>query len=205
MGVVSFLIKHRYGEYGLLSYIDLELALSVSIVASFNFFHPQTRNASVDQLLFNIITFTIGIILSTLVIRNICLGMGQDLYDGTIISFLQMRNRRAIFLLSYFIDVLLIGGLFLLIAELVFLLSSFTPPITWISIFISEYLLLCNSSYLIAILIKRPFRSFFISISLIFLVLGIEITGNMIIFNYLLPLDLILGYLAYYAFRKVQI
>jgi len=205
VGVVSFLIKHRYGEYGLLSYIDLELALSVSIVASFNFFHPQTRNASVDQLLFNTITFTIGIILSTLVIRNICLGMGQDLYDGTIISFLQMRNRRAIFLLSYFIDVLLIGGLFLLIAELVFLLSSFTPPITWISIFISEYLLLCNSSYLIAILIKRPFRSFFISISLIFLVLGIEITGNMIIFNYLLPLDLILGHLAYYAFRKVQI
>ncbi|QGA55297.1 hypothetical protein GFS03_12285 [Sulfolobus sp. E5-1-F] len=205
MGVVNFLIKHRYGEYGLLSYIDLEAALSVGVVASFNFFHPQTRNANVDQLLFNIITSTIGIILSTLVIRNISLGMGQDLYDGTIISFLQMRDRRTIFLLSYFIDVLLIGGLFLLIAELIFLLSSFIPPMTWISVFASEYLFLCNTSYLITILTKRPFRSFFISISLIFLVLGIEITGYASIFNYILPLDLVLGYLAYYAFMKVQI
>ncbi|SAI86728.1 hypothetical protein [Saccharolobus solfataricus] len=205
MGVITFLIKHRYGEYGLLSYIDLEVALSVSVVASFNFFHPQTRNASVDQLLFDIITFTIGIILSILVIKNISLGMGQDLYDGTIISFLQMRGRKTIFLLSYFIDVLLIGGLFVLISELIFLLSSFNSSFTWINIFLSEYLFLCNSSYIIAILTKRPFRSFFMSISLIFLVLGIEIIGYMFIFNYLLPLDLVLGYLAYYAFRKVQI
>ncbi|WP_338599013.1 hypothetical protein V6M85_09065 [Sulfolobus tengchongensis] len=207
MGIINLLIKHRYGQYGLLSYVELEFALGVGIVASYNFFHPQTRSViDGDQLeIFNIIIWTIGIILATLVIKNISLGIGQDLYDGTIISFLQMRSRREVFFLSYFVDVLLIGIIFILASELVFSLASFNPPLIWINSFLSQYLFICNTSYIFTILIKRPFRSFFTGIVIILILLGIELTGYIGVFNYLLPIDIVLIYLAYYLFKKVSI
>lgn len=205
--MIGLLLKHRYSEYGLLSYVDLEFAFSISIVAAYNVFYPKIRLINTDQQfgIFNLIIWTIGIILAVIVVKNISLGIGQDLFDGTIITFIQMRNRSTIFFILYFVDVLLLGLTFILISELVFYLAFFNPPLIWINNFLSEYLFICNLSYLIAILTKRPFRSFFISIAIILFLVSLELVKLIYIFNYFLPLDLILVYLAYKLFKRVSI
>ncbi len=205
--MTTLLLKHRYGNYGLLGYIDLAFILSVALVASYNFLFPQVREVVTSQQ-FQILSleiWTIGIILSVITVKNISLGLGQDLFDGTIVTFLQIKNRRTVFFILYALDVLVISLLFILVSEITFFLSSFKPPFIWIDEFISQYLFICNLSYLVTLLVKRPFRSFFISIFIILSLLGAEIVGLAYIFYYFLPLDLLLIYFSYHIFKRMSI
>ncbi|WP_231961277.1 MULTISPECIES: hypothetical protein [Sulfolobaceae] len=205
--MTTLVLKHRYGNYGLLAYIDLAFILSVALVASYNFLFPQVRDVVTSQQ-FQILSleiWTIGIILSVITVKNISLGLGQDLFDGTIVTFLQIKNKRTVFFILYTLDVLAISLLFITISEITFLLSSFRPPLIWIEEFISQYLFICNLSYLITLLIKRPFRSFFISIFIILSLLGAEVVGLAYIFYYFLPVDFLLIYFSYHIFKRMSI
>ncbi|WP_369610350.1 hypothetical protein [Sulfurisphaera javensis] len=205
--MIELLIKHRYGDNGLLAYIDLSFALATGLVISYNSLYPLTRIVDSTQQLatFNIILWVESLILTTLNIKNISLGLGQDLFDGTIISFLQMRGRKKFFLASYFIDVLLLGILYILATEVVFYLSSFTPPSLWFIEFFSLYLFISNISLLITIILKRPYRSFFISIILVFGFLFLLLKGMFSVSQYILVLSFIIVYVDYLLFRRVTI
>lgn len=206
MGLVGLLIKHRYGVYGLLTYLDLEFALSIGIVLSYNIFFPATRNVILprQQFVFNLTITLVSIILVVLVLRNIPFGIGQDFYDGTIITFLQMKGRKKVFFYSYVVDVILPGIFFIFSSLIIFYLASFNTNLVWILEFLSSYLFLCNISYIITILTKRPFRAFFLSVVIILLFLGLEFMG---IFNYpiLLLSDIILLAISYYSFKGASV
>lgn len=206
MGLANLLIKHRYGIYGLLTYLDLEFALSIGIVLSYNIFFPASRNVNFprQQFVFNLTITLVSIILVVLVLRNIPFGIGQDFYDGTIITFLQMKGRKKVFFYSYIVDVILPGIFFIFSSLIVFFLASFNVSLVWILEFLSSYLFLCNISYIITILTKRPFRAFFLSVFIILLFLGLEF---MRFFNYpiFLLLDIILLVISYYLFQGASI
>lgn len=206
MGLADLLIKHRYGVYGLLTYLDLELAISVGIVLSYNIFFPATRSITLprQQFIFNLTITLVSIIQVVLVLRNIPFGIGQDFYDSTIITFLQMKGRKKVFFYSYIIDVILPGILFIFSSIIIFYLASFNASLIWILEFLSYYLFLCNISYIITILTKRPFRAFFLSVIIILLFLGLEF---MYFFDYtiLLVLDIILLAITYYLFQGASI
>ncbi len=206
MGLINLLIKHRYGIYGLLTYLDLEFALSIGIVLSYDMFFPTTRTVDnyKQEFTFNLILTLVTIILVILALRNIPFGTGQDFYDGTIITFLQMKGRKKVFLSLYTVDVIIPGLSFILSSLTIFFLASFNVSLVWILEFLSVYLFLSNASYIITILTKRPFRAFFISVIVTLLFLGLEFTQ---VLNYpsLLILSIILLIISYYLFRGASI
>jgi len=206
LGLADLLIKHRYGIYGLLTYLDLEFALSIGIVLSYNIFFPASRNVNLprQQFVFNLIITLVSIILVVLVLRNIPFGIGQDFYDGTIITFLQMKGRKKVFFYSYVVDVILPGIFFIFSSLIIFYLASFNTSLVWILEFLSSYLFLCNISYIITILTKRPFRAFFLSVIIILLFLGLEFMG----FSHypiFLAFDIILLAVSYYLFQGASV
>jgi len=210
LGLINLLIKHKYGNYGLLTYVELELVLSVGMVLSYNMFYPTTRTISdyAQQFTFNFILSVITLILVVLVIKNIAFGTGQDFFDGTIITFLQMKGRKKVFLSLYVTDVIIPGAIFILTTMTTFYLASFNVSLTWIPEYLSIYLFLSSASYIVTILTKRPFRAFFISIVILLLFVGVDFSQNfMLIYCYLtmMILSIILLIASYYLFRGVSI
>jgi len=210
LGLINLLIKHKYGNYGLLTYVELELVLSVGMVLSYNMFYPTTRTISdyAQQFTFNFILSIITLILVVLVIKNIAFGTGQDFFDGTIITFLQMKGRKKVFLSLYVTDVIIPGAIFILTTMTTFYLASFNVSLTWIPEYLSIYLFLSSASYIVTILTKRPFRAFFISIVILLLFVGVDFSQNfMLIYCYLtmMILSIILLIASYYLFRGVSI
>jgi hypothetical protein len=210
LGLINLLIKHKYGNYGLLTYVELELVLSVGMVLSYNMFYPTTRTISdyAQQFTFNFILSVITLILVVLVIKNIAFGTGQDFFDGTIITFLQMKGRKKVFLSLYVTDVIIPGVIFILTTMTTFYLASFNVSLTWIPEYLSIYLFLSSASYIVTILTKRPFRAFFISIVILLLFVGVDFSQNfMLIYCYLtmMILSIILLIASYYLFRGVSI
>ncbi|BDC18791.1 hypothetical protein [Acidianus sp. HS-5] len=209
MGLINLLIKHRYGNYGILSYVDLEFALSIGIVLSYDNFFPTTRSiTNYDQrFTFNFILTLISLILVILALKNVSFGAGQDFYDGTIITFLQMKGRKMVFLSLYTVDVLIPGIIFILSSLTVFYLASFNAGLVWVLDFISIYLFLTSASYVVTILTKRPFRAFFISVGILLGFMGLKLSQIFTICVYLffLVLGLFLLIISYYLFKGASI
>ncbi len=201
------LIKHRYGNYGLFTYLDLAVALSVGIVMDYNVSFPTTRNVFIpnQEFFFNLTVTLVSVILVVLTLRNIPFGLGQDFYDGTIITFLQMKGRNKVFLYYYFVDVILPALFFIFSSIIVFYLALFNASIVWILNFLVPYLFLCTISYAVTILTKKPFRAFFISIMILFAFLVLDFVELFSINSILIPLDVLLFILSYYLFKGASV
>lgn len=205
--MINLLLKHRYGENGLLLYLDLFFALSIGIVASYNAIYPTTRVVYTIQQseTFSIILWIEGLIVATLNIKNIAFGIGQDFFDGTIISFIQMRGRERLFLAYYIIDILLLALMYVLASEIIFILSSFSPPYYWIIEFLAPYLFISNLSLLFTIIIRRPFLSFILSVIVVFVFLALILINFYLDFFYFIIPILPLAVIDYILFKKVSI
>ncbi len=207
MGLINLLIKYRYGDYGLLTYLDLAVALSVGVVMAYNVFFPTTRYVLTpeQEFFFNLIITLISVIFAILAFRNIPFGLGQDFYDGTIITFLQMKSRAKVFLIYYFVDVILPALLFVFSSTIVFYLALLNVSVAWILNFLLPYLFLCTASYVVTILTKKPFRAFIISIAILFAFIFLYFEESFPIINTLTPLDVVLFFLGYYLFKGASI
>ncbi|ARM75261.1 hypothetical protein B6F84_03925 [Acidianus manzaensis] len=180
---MSLLFKHRLGDYGLTSILEFSAILGIASALSYNLAYPSTRsiNGYGESFLFNVIIYFITIILSLIALKNISLGTGQDIFDETIITFMQLKGRKKLFFYIYFVDVLLLGISFILVTELIFYLGSFNFGVIWIFKFLDVYLLVCNLYLFVTLLIKKPFRSFLVNIFVAFVFIGFYIEN---IINY---------------------
>lgn len=172
---MSLLFKHRFGDYGLFYITEINAIFIVSAAITYNLSFPSTRaiQNSDQSFSFGIIMYAVTLMLSLLALKNASFGIAQDIFDNTIITFMQMKGRKKLFLYLYFVDVLLQGITFVLIGELIFSLGSFNFGTFWIFQFFSTYLLLGSIYFIVALLTKRPYRSFIINLIILFLFLGL--------------------------------
>ncbi|AWR96768.1 hypothetical protein DFR86_03825 [Acidianus sulfidivorans JP7] len=203
---MSLLFKHKFGDYGLITIFELNAIFGISIMLSYNVTYPLTRciNNPNESTIFNIILYFITIILSLLSVKNISLGTAQDIFDGTIITFLQLKGRKKLFFYLYFVDVLLQGLSFILIAELLFYLGGFNFGYFWILQFLDVYLLLGNLYIFAVLLTKKPFRSFLINIIIAFGFIGLYIK-NLVNYELFILVFFILLITDYELFQRLSI
>lgn len=205
--MTEMFLKHRYGLSGLLTYLDLSMALSAGIVVAYNVSFPESRSitSSSGSSLFQILFTLVSLVMAVLTLRNTSFGLGQDFADGIIITFLQMRRKDLVFLTFYAVDVILPALFFLVSCFLVFILSSFDAGPTWELLFLLPFLFLANLSYVITILVKRPFRSFVGSVVVAIFSLFFFFFGGLVNQLILVPMDLVSFALAYFLFKGVSV
>lgn len=206
MGLMNLLLKHRFGDLGLVSMVEISAVFSASIGITYNVAFPSTRSVYGfnESFTFNVIVFFISLIFSVMVLKNVAFGIAQDIFDSTIITFMQMRGRKRLFLYIYFIDILLQLIIFIIVAELIFVLGSFNFGAFWILEFSSTYLALGSIYFLIALLSKRPYRTFFISVFVIFLFMGLYVI-NLVNYYLFALITLIFTLVDYKLFQRLSL
>ncbi|BCU70289.1 hypothetical protein [Stygiolobus caldivivus] len=197
MGLANLMLKHYYGDYTLTFYSDIIVLLSVTLIISSYVLSPLKVHTRLSLIIPDITALYL-----VLVSKNLTIGLGQDLTEGTFITFLQMRGKRAVFLVFILINVILPYVFFILLSLLIFYLSNFFSSIVYTD-FTSYYIYSTGGNLVLTLLLKRPLRSFFIGNLLNVSVIFMSLT------QYHVPVSTLLGLsfygISYVLFLRMQL